>query len=117
MMSRLMSVVILLRGENNCSMAAGPAETRASELGRELLHLGGGEDGPVLADVHGPDIAAAALAEPALHAVLERGEDGVVGEAQLLQHRQRELDHHGRAADDGHGVVRLGAVFSTTGVT
>ena len=59
------------------------------ELRRKLLHLRSGEDGPVLADVHGPDVAASALAEPALHAVPERGEDGVVGEAELLDRPRR----------------------------
>jgi hypothetical protein len=61
-----------------------------------------------LADVLIADIAAAALAETAPHLTLERRDDLLGGEVELLQFRQHELDHDRRAAGDGGDALRLG---------
>ena len=62
----------------------------------------------VLADVAAAGVAPPALAQPALHAVLQGGVDALRGEAQPGQHRQGQLDHDGRAADQGHAVRGAG---------
>jgi len=86
-----------------------------SELHRHGLDLFGGKDRTVLADVDIAHVAAAALAQAALHPVLQRGVDLIVGEAELLQHRQGELDHDRRAADKGDGVFGTGGGFFQDG--
>jgi len=58
-----------------------------SVLGRQGFELGGGEDRTVLANVDLADVAAAALADTAFHAVFQGGVDALVGKAQLLHHR------------------------------
>jgi hypothetical protein len=76
-----------------------------SVLRRQLRELRHGKDGAVLADVDRADVAAAALADAALHPILQRGVDLVRREAQLREHGHGELDHDRRAADDGDGVL------------
>lgn len=67
--------------------------------------LGGGEDGAVFADVDVADVASAAFAEAAFHAVFEGGDDVVLGEAEVEEDGEGEFDHDGGAADEGNGVV------------
>src|SRR6185369_7570018 len=75
------------------------------ELLRHRLDLAGSKDRPVLADVDVPNVAAAAFPQAALHPVLQGGVDLLVREAQLLQHRQGELDHDRRTADQRDSVL------------
>src|SRR6266571_989386 len=83
-----------------------------SKLHRHRLDLLGGKDRAILADVDVADVAAAALAQAALHPVLQRRVDLFVRKAELFQHRQGELDHDRRPADQGDGVFgRRGRFF------
>ncbi len=86
-----------------------------SELLRHSLDLGGSKDRAVLADIDIAHIAAAAFAQAAFHPVFQGCVDLLVGEAELLQHRQGELDHDRRAADQGDGVLRTRRRFFQDG--
>src|SRR6185369_1790257 len=84
-----------------------PALWKISELHRHGFYLCCGKDRAVLADIDITHIAAAAFSQAALHPVLQRGVDLFVAEAELLQHRQGELDHDRRPADERDRVLRF----------
>ena len=70
----------------------------------QLVHLIEAEHRAVLAHILGADIAPAALADAALHPQLQSGIDLLHGKAHFLQTLQTELNHNGRAAQNGGTV-------------
>ena len=78
----------------------------ASILGRKSFQLFGRKNGAVFADIEGTDIAAAALAQPALHAVFQRGVDPFRRKSHLFKKRQTEPDDNGRPAYNRAGIFR-----------
>jgi hypothetical protein len=77
-------------------------------LHRQFAYLGAGEDLAVLADQFGADVAVAAEAKAAVHAVFQGEIDLVIDPAHLFKRRHGEFDHDGRAADEGLAVFRRG---------
>ena len=69
------------------------------------------KDGTVLADVLFADVAAAAFADAAFHAQLQRRKDLVLAEAHFRKRRQAQFDHDGRPAQADRLVRRKGQVL------
>lgn len=92
-------------------MSIGYSFQEESKIHIHFRHLRCGEHGAFLTDINIPDIAAAAFAHSAFHAVFECRPNILCREAQISQDGQSELDHYGRATNHCNGLLELKVFF------